>query len=406
MNPFFDPLPVCVERSRIGRSDMRRGSPFFSLATVFGAFAVAACCTGCSAKLDSDPSAPSVTASNVILTAAQREHIHLVTVASSQFRRVIETTGTVDFDNDQTTTVLAPCSGPVARLLVSLGQQVEAGQPLAVVNSADYATAIGAYRKALATAKTSRRIAEEGRQLLERKAIAQRDEEQLELNAVTAEADREAALQALLALKVDEETIKALQESKSVSTNEGLIRSPVSGTVVEKLVTPGQLLQAGTTPCFTVADLSRVWVMAHLFGAELASVSLGDKAEVVTGLGSTNVPGQVDNIAAMVDPNSRSVAVRVVANNPDGVLKKQMYVRVRIQAREESSGLLLPVSGILRDEENLPFVYLAQTDGSYARRGVTLGYRVGDQIEVTAGLAAGDQVVVEGGLFLQFLQSQ
>src|SRR5262249_36099852 len=147
--------------------------------------------------------------------------------------RTIDTTGTVDFDNNQATTVLAPFSGPVARLVVSLGQQVKADEPLAVVNSADFATAIGTYRKALATAKTMRQIANEGKELLERHAIAQRDAEQLEMNAVTAEADREAALQGLLALKVDAETIKALQEERPIAANEGLIRSPVAGTVVE-----------------------------------------------------------------------------------------------------------------------------------------------------------------------------
>jgi cobalt-zinc-cadmium efflux system membrane fusion protein len=83
-----------------------------------------------------------------------------------------------------------------------------------------------------------------------------------------------------------------------------------------------------------------------------------------------------------------------------------MYVRVLIHSRYESSGLLIPISAVLRDDENLPFVYLAQSDGSFARRQVTLGSRVADQYEVPAGLHAGDQVVVAGGLFVQFMQSQ
>ena len=89
------------------------------------------------------------------LTAAQRQNIQLYTVAPSKFRKTIETTGTVDFDNDQATSVLAPFSGPVSRLLVSLGEQVKEGDPLAVVDSPDFAAAISAYRKALATAKTA-----------------------------------------------------------------------------------------------------------------------------------------------------------------------------------------------------------------------------------------------------------
>jgi cobalt-zinc-cadmium efflux system membrane fusion protein len=66
----------------------------------------------------------------------------------------------------------------------------------------------------------------------------------------------------------------------------------------------------------------------------------------------------------------------------------------------------VPVSAILRDDENLPFVYVAQPDGSFARQRVTLGYRTGDQYDIAAGLKAGDRIVVDGGLFVQFMQSQ
>ncbi len=89
--------------------------------------------------------------------------------------------------------------------------------------------------------------------------------------------------------------------------------------------------------------------------------------------------------------------MRVVVDNPGDFLKKQMYVRVLIQSRQESTGLLVPVSAILRDDENLPFVYVAQPDGSFARQHVTLGYRDGDQYDIPAGLKAGDQIVVDGG---------
>lgn len=396
----------CV--STTSRADTLRTEdrPRSALVAVVVAVIAAVAFTGCSWKADSPSPTSSVTASNLTLTAAQRQKLHLYTVAASKFRKTIETTGTVDFDNDQATTVLAPFSGPVSRLLVSLGRQVNADEPLAEVDSPDFAIAISAYRKAIATAKTARQIADLDRELVQHRAISQRDADQAELTAVSAEADREAALQELVSLKVDSETIRALQEGRPVARVRGLIRSPMAGTVVEKLITPGQLLQAGTTPCFTVADLSRVWVMAHLFGADLTSVSLGDPVEVVTGIATNNFAGTVDNISALVNPDTRSVTVRVAADNPGEFLRKQMYVRVRIHARQEGSGPLLPASAILRDEENLPFVYLARSDGSFARSRVTLGYRVGDQYDVTAGLVSGDQVVVEGGLFVQFLQSQ
>jgi membrane fusion protein, heavy metal efflux system len=375
-------------------------------AAAVAAIATIMSCAGCSSKNEANPVTPFVTAGNVTLTAAQRRNIQIYSVEASKFHKTIEATGAVDFDNDQATSVLAPFSGPVSRLLVSLGDQVKKGDPLAEVDSPDFAAAVGTYRKALATAKTDRRLADLDKDLLLHQGVAQREAEQAETDADNAEADRDAALQALVSLNVNPQSINDIEEGRPISRPGGLIRSPVAGTVVEKLITPGEILDAGSTPCFTVANLSRVWVMAQVFDADLTSVSLGDSAAVLTGIDSRKFPGRVDNISALVNPDTRSVAVRVVAENPGGFLKKQMYVRVLIQARQESMGLLVPVSAILRDDENLPFVYLAQTDGGFARRHVTISNRTGDHYEIAAGLNAGDKIVVDGGIFLQFMQTQ
>jgi cobalt-zinc-cadmium efflux system membrane fusion protein len=360
--------------------------------------------SGCSSREENNPA--TVTASNVTLTAAQRQNIKLYTVEQSRFRRTVQTNAAVDFDNDQATSVLAPFSGPVSRLLVSQDDEVTKGQPLALIDSPDFAAAISTYQKAIATARTNRRLADLDKDLLQHNGVSQREYEQAQTDAISAEADRDAALRALVALNVPPQTIESIQQGKPVSAPEGIIRSPVAGTVVEKLITPGELLQAGTTPCFTVANLSRVWVMAQLFGSDLSAVKVGDSAEVVTGNDEHNLPGTVDKISALVDPDTRAVAVRVVVENAQHSLRKQMYVRVLIQSRNETSGLLIPISAVLRDDENLPFVYVAQSDGTFARRQITLGFRVSDQYEIPSGLRAGDQVVADGGLFVQFMQSQ
>lgn len=368
------------------------------------ALAMAGLLGGCGSSTDK-PAPSADTPHNATLTAAQRQHITLAAIAASPFHKAIQATGVVDFDNDQATSVLAPFSGPVTQLLVSAGQRVDKGQPLARVNSPDYAAAVGAYSKALVAARNARRLADADRDLGAHEGLPRRELEQALTDAASADADRDAALQALLALDADPQTIKAIQSGKPLAHVEAVIRAPVAGTVAEKLITPGQLLQAGSTACFTVADLSRMWVMAQVSPAELAAVRLGDPASIDAGSAGV-LQGTVDNIGAVVDPDTRAVPVRVRVDNAKGLLKKQMYVRVRIQSRQAERGLLVPVSAVLRDDENLPFVYVAQQDGSFARRRVTLGYRAGDRYQVSSGLEAGEQVVAQGGLFVQFMQSQ
>ncbi len=361
--------------------------------------------SGCGAKSDA-PAQAAVTPQNVTLTSAQLQHIRLVQVSESDVHKTIEVPGVVDFDNDQSTTVTAPMTGLVTRLLVAPGQRVAAGQALAMVDSSDFGAATGAYAKALATARNARQVADTDKELLAHNGVSAKEAQQAETDAVNAAADRDAALQALQALKVDPAAIRAIQAGRPISHIEGAIRAPIAGTLVEKLVTPGQFLQAGTTPAFTVANLSKVWVMAQVLGSDLATVHVGDTAEIDAGAGTAPMSGVIDNVAGVVNPDTRAVSARVVVPNPGGVLKKQMYVRVRIRSLQASHGLTAPASSILRDDENLPFVYVADPKGGFARRRVTLGARAGDQVEIAEGLHAGERIVSDGGLFLQFMQSQ
>jgi membrane fusion protein, heavy metal efflux system len=312
----------------------------------------------------------------------------------------------VDYDQEQATAVLAPFSGPVSRLLVTVGARVKVGDPLASVKSPDFAAAISAYRKALATAQTARKLAAMEADLVQHHGVSPREAAQAQTDAANADADSDAALQALVSLHVDPQTIKAIEQGRTTMPADGLIRAPISGTLVERLITPGQLLQAATTPCFTVADLSRVWVMAQIFGADIGTVHQGDPVELQAGAADQVLTGIVTNVAAIVDPNTRSVVARVTVNNPGEMLKKQMYVRVLIHSRQQETGMLIPVSAVLRDDENLPFVYVSRPDGRFARQRVTLGPRIANRYDIVEGLHIGDPVVIEGAIFLQFIQNQ
>jgi membrane fusion protein, heavy metal efflux system len=368
---------------------------------------------GCSGKNEARAAADSSSAkkatpgvTSTSLTPDQLEHLQIAPVSSVAFRPEVQTTGTVAFDGDLSTQVLSPISGPVMRILVQPGAWVKRGDALAMVSSPDFASAVSDFRKAQATAVQTRRVATLDSALFRNDAIARRDMEQAQTDAVSAEADRDAALQALQALGVDSGTLSKLRNNQPVAAALGVIRAPIEGTVVEKLINPGQLLQAGTTPTFTIADLSTVWVMASVFEADLASVSRGDKVDVGTEAAPHPLSGTVDYIEALVDPATKATRVRVVVPNTGHLLKRDMYVTATIHSSKEKHGILLPVSAVLRDENNLPFVFVQQPGGGFERRRVTLGSRVNDKYEISAGLKEGERVIQVGGLFLQFAQSQ
>jgi membrane fusion protein, heavy metal efflux system len=345
-------------------------------------------------------------AAGFTIPAAQLARIHIITLTPTVFRPMVSTTGNVAFNGDRSTQVLSPVSGPVLQILVPLGARVGQGTALATVSSPDFAAAVAGFRKAESAYRQLARVAALDEELFKTDAIAHRDVEQAQTDAAAAAADRDAALQQMRALGVDNATISAIQAGKPVAPIQAIIRSPIAGTVVEKLINPGQLLQAGTTPAFTVADVTSMWVSANVFDADLPFVRKGEHATITTDAGSFPLPGTVDYVAELVDPNTKATAVRILVPNPSGVLKRDMFVRVQIQADTEQSGFLVPTSAVLRDEENLPFVFVALPTGGFNRRQITLGPRVGDTYQVASGLTAGDKVVTDGALFLQFAETQ
>lgn len=342
-----------------------------------------------------------------VVTDAQRSRLHIEQVAATTFRPSIEVTGTVAFDGDRSTQMACPISGPVSRILVEPGARVHAGQVLALVASPDYAAAVAGYRKAAASAANLQHIADMNQKLFDNDALAKRDLEQSQTDAATARADEDAALEQLRGLGIDSAAVDAIRSHQSVPGSLGEVRAPIEGTVVEKLISPGQLLQAGSTPCFTIAGLATVWVMANVFEADMGYVADGDSVDVrLTDDTSLVYRGRVTYVGALVDPNSRATSVRVLTVNKGEGLRRDMYVRATIHSRRPRTGILLPVSAVLRDEQNLPFVFVAQGDSNYTRRPVTIGSHLGERIEITSGVAAGERVIGDGGLYLQFAESQ
>ncbi len=369
---------------------------------------VASVATSCTPKSDapSNDTHAAPHASTFKVTEAQRAKLLIVTIEPVKFHPTLEATGTVAFNGDKSTSVLSPISGPVARIVTTLGARVVAGQTLATVSSPDFATAVATYRKAEEMVRNTTRILALDEKLFANDALSRSERDQARTDASSASADRDAAIEQMRALGVDNATVTAIRDGKQVTPVEGAVRAPIPGTVVEKLINPGQLLQAGTTAAFTVADLSTMWIFASVYGADVSAVSAGQSAEIIIDGSSKPVAARVDYVASIVDPGTKATSVRLIAGNGGQLLKRDMFVRIRIFSSSERHGLLVPTASVLRDDENLPFVLIANADGSFSRRRVTLGVRVGETYEITTGLTAGDKVLANGALFVQFAENQ
>jgi cobalt-zinc-cadmium efflux system membrane fusion protein len=370
---------------------MRRAFLFLPLALV----------VGCGSS-PPDPAASAPKADYLTVPAAQLARLHVAPVATVPWPTVVHTTGTVDFDADRTTQAITQVSGPVKRIVVDTGAQVKAGDPLLYVASADVANAISAYRKAKNRLDLAQRELDRNKDLLAHKAIAVRDLESSQADYNDAATDLQASLEALKVFDLTEEDVSAAQAQNTTIQPELAMRAPIAGTVVQKLVLPGQVIEAGTTIAFVISDLSTVWVQGNVYENDLGSVRLGDAVDVQTPALPQVFHGTVSYIGAMVDPATRTTLVRITTTNPGRALKKDQFVDLTVHHGAVRQVLAVPSAAVLRDEQNMPFVYLQVGEGKFAQRHVTIGDQQGDQIEIRDGLKSGDPVVAEGSLFLQF----
>ena len=336
--------------------------------------------------------------------AEQMSHVQVVTVQPTTLRRILRLSGAVAFNAFRTTPVITQVSGPVSRIVAQPGEVVRKGQAMLYLASPDYSQLRANYLKARDAFDLADKNYARSKDLYAHNAIAERDLQAAESARNQAQADMVAAEQALTIIGVSNpETVISKPASPEVP-----LLAPLGGEVVERLVSPGQVVQAGNTQCFTISDVSTVWVLANVFQDDLAYVRVGDPVSITT----STYPGQefsgrISYVAEGMDPASRTVQARVVTQNPGRKLKKDMYVTVTVSAGAIKNALAVPDSAVLRNEENEPFVYVAvnQANHQFARRLVKLGENNHGMSQILDGLKPGEQVVGDGSLFLQFANS-
>lgn len=341
------------------------------------------------------------TANLFTLPADQIAHLQIAPAVRGNLPRVLRFTGSVAYNALATTPVFSAAGGPVREILVMPGDMVRKGQPLLTINSPDYSQARSAYLKAKDALALADKNYKRAQDLFEHKAIAERDLQQAESDREQAQADVESNTDVLRALGLadPETTVKA-----SATLLVPLL-APEKGEIVERLVGPGQLLQAGMTQCFTISDTSTVWVLVNVYQSDLGSVHIGDPADITTDAYPNVFRGRISYIAPAVDPTTRTLQERIVTENPADQLKKDMYVTATVHAGSVGNALLVPDAAVLRDTENQPFLYLQTGATQFARRLVTVGESSNGRAQITSGLKEGERVVGDGSLFLQFQNS-
>ena len=341
------------------------------------------------------------TANLFTLPNDQIAHLQIAPVVKGSLPRVLRLTGAVAYNAFTTTPVFSAVGGPVRDILVTPGDFVRAGQTLLDINSPDYSAARSAYLKAKDAYALADKNYQRAVDLLAHKAIAERDAQQAESERSQAQADVESSTDTLRALGISDPEAMA----KAAGTLQVPVRAPVAGEVVERLVGPGQLLQAGTTQCFTISDTSTVWVLVNVYQSDLGSVRIGDAVDITTDAYPQVFRGRISYLAPALDPATRTLQARIVTENSGHKLKKDMYVTATVRAGAVANALLVPDASVLRDTENMSFVYVQTGSNQFARRLVTVGDSSGGHTQITSGLKDGERVVGDGSVFVQFQNS-
>ncbi|MGH9616290.1 MAG: efflux RND transporter periplasmic adaptor subunit [Acidobacteriaceae bacterium] len=288
--------------------------------------------------------------------------------------------------------VFPPLSGRIVRFSVLAGQSVQAGQPIAMLQSGDIAQARSDFQKAKIQVLLSDQALARGKLLLQHQVLAKADYEQLVATDEAAHAEQERARQ----------LIHELGFSENDNSDEVPIRAPISGIVLDTGAAVGEWQRSldNATPLATIANLNRVWVVGDAYQSDLASIRVGRPVTVnFPAYSGLSLPGKIDNLSQSLDPTTLTAKVRVVLENPQLKLKPQMFANILVD-RSSTQGFLVPSSAVIH-ENNFDSVFVQTPTGKYEQVPVKVGEMQQQNVVVLSGLKDGDQVVTLGAALLR-----
>lgn len=322
--------------------------------------------------------------------------ISTATVVSRPGAGEVTALGEVVADQARYAEVASPTSGQVVRVLVDTNANVSRGTPLAQLRSTDLGRARADLLSAEARRDLARQTLDRKRTLAAERIVALREVQEAEAAFRAADAEVRAATASMQSLGVSGEDVPQGEDSSLF-----YLRSPIAGRVIDRSVVLGQYAEPSAR-MFTIADLSRIWVMAQVFERDAVNVSLGTIAHVtVAALPGEEFDGGVALVGRQVDPGSRTVPIRIELANPGGRLRPGMSASARLEVMGQSRTILAVPAAALQRVGDRWLAFIPKAQYEYEMRPVGRGRDLGNDVEVVSGLKAGETVVVEGAFLLK-----
>ncbi len=298
----------------------------------------------------------------------------------------------IAYDENHTARISSPIAGRVTRIFAQPGDIVTAGQSLVTLDSPEFAAAAADVVKSRADLQLKQKAFARARELFEAEVLARKDLESAENDVRQAEAEQVRA----------QNRLRNLDPNAGEAVGTGyLLRSPIAGVVAERTVNPGSEVRPDApNPLFVVSNTAHLWVMVDLPERSLAALHPGQGVDVeVDAYPNRRFPARVASIGDVLDPGTRRVQVRCVMDNPQRLLKPEMYARVTPLAETRAKLPRIPNSALLTIGL-YSFVFVEKERGVFERRQVSLGLQGRNESYVKQGLTNGDKVVTEGALLL------
>ena len=315
----------------------------------------------------------------------QPARFQLVAATEHLAESQLKVTGTVNPDIARAVPVVSLAVGRVVEIDARLGDTVKKGQVLLKVQSADLAGAFSDYRKATADEQLARTQLERAKMLYDKGAMSLNDLEVAQDNADKAQVDVETTAERLRVLG-----------SPNLDKPSGIleIRAPISGVITDQQVTNAAgVAGLGSPNPFTISDLSYVWVLCDVYENDLENVRLGEDADIrLSAYPGKVFRGRIDNVGPVLDPNIRTVKVRIEMRNP-GLMRPGMFVTATFHGPRDQKRAAVPATAIVHLHDR-DWVYMPLNGAQFRRTEVTGGDMLaGGMQEIVSGIAPGQEVV-------------